>query len=228
MGAKQIKTVIGWSIAGALAGGLLGLAMGILLPDYYMGVFGLSPSRRGEAPSIGLGLGLSQGLIVGAIAGVLVVAVDRFRPNGPQPLSSRSDESPPTFRFIPALVVLNLVLSLVIILGVLAFGILNGISSGGRTPDTSWVGDKIYLHNISRETLLVTHLAVGQGPRGHVMAYAPLDPPLLLTMKQRPQIDPKSLHWRDPIGEAIEPPAPGTPVTALFVVPEQALYSESK
>ena len=57
----------------APAGGLIGYALGRVAPAYYRGVF-----RRGEAPDfdpvqVGLGLGMTQGLIAGLLVGSVVV-----------------------------------------------------------------------------------------------------------------------------------------------------------
>ena len=54
----------------AAGGGLIGLLIGWLLPDYYHAVFGNSGLNTLQ---VGLGLGLTQGLGTGLVIGVVIV-----------------------------------------------------------------------------------------------------------------------------------------------------------
>ncbi len=57
----------------AFGGGLIGYALGVLLPGYYRGVFISSREPWFDPVGVGIGLGLSQGLICGLVLGAVVV-----------------------------------------------------------------------------------------------------------------------------------------------------------
>lgn len=71
----------------AIAGGLIGLLLGTVTPSYYRAVFDIPPDSSIIPVHVGLGLGFTQGLILGIFVGltiVLIVAwhesrVSRFR-----------------------------------------------------------------------------------------------------------------------------------------------------
>ena len=72
---KGIATILGCGIGGAAIGGALGYAIGVLAPGAYIGMFRLPPDGEIAPTEIGLGLGIAQGLILGAVIGVLLVAI---------------------------------------------------------------------------------------------------------------------------------------------------------
>ncbi len=70
-----LATVAGCTLVMGIAGAGVGLALGMLAPAYYRGVFRNGDEPWFDPPSVGLGLGLSQGLILGALLGVAIVAL---------------------------------------------------------------------------------------------------------------------------------------------------------
>lgn len=71
--AVVIRVLVGW-IGGMVLGGVFGTLLGVLSPDFVIGLFGfaLDPVRTG------LGLGLVNGGIFGIIIAILVVLVEAF------------------------------------------------------------------------------------------------------------------------------------------------------
>ncbi len=72
---KGLATVIGCATGGAVVGGLLGYAIGVLTPDAYVAMFRLPLDGQINPAEIGIGLGIGQGLILGAAIGILLVAI---------------------------------------------------------------------------------------------------------------------------------------------------------
>ncbi|HVX15814.1 MAG TPA: hypothetical protein VHC22_31820 [Pirellulales bacterium] len=73
--ARAVLVVVGCTIACAAIGTSAGYLLGSFAPGYYRSVF-----RNGDAPGfdpveVGIGLGLTQGLALGFIAGVIIVVV---------------------------------------------------------------------------------------------------------------------------------------------------------
>jgi len=74
---------LGWSMAvvfgSAALGGLIGIGIGVLLgtlaPEYYQSVFSDSNSPNFNPLAIGIGLGLTQGVVFGGIIGLVLVAL---------------------------------------------------------------------------------------------------------------------------------------------------------
>lgn len=56
-----------------LGGGLIGYILGVWTPSYYRGVFISGREPWFDPVAVGLGLGVSQGLMCGVVAGVAVV-----------------------------------------------------------------------------------------------------------------------------------------------------------
>lgn len=79
---RGLVIVVACGLCFGLAGGLLGLALGVGAPSYYRGVFRAADDPGFNPVQVGLGLGISQGLICGAVVGsVVVLAVALFRPS---------------------------------------------------------------------------------------------------------------------------------------------------
>ncbi|WP_425398790.1 hypothetical protein [Aeoliella sp.] len=66
-----IASTLGFGIAG----GLIGLLLGTAVPSYYRAVFNIPPESSGNPVHVGLGLGFTQGLILGAFAGLAIVLI---------------------------------------------------------------------------------------------------------------------------------------------------------
>jgi hypothetical protein len=60
-------------LAFAVGGGLIGYGLGAFAPDYYHSTFGHGPQVQLNPVALGLGLGVTQGLICGLVAGSVVV-----------------------------------------------------------------------------------------------------------------------------------------------------------
>jgi len=71
---KGLATIGGCAMGGGLIGGLLGCLIGVLLPGAYRGMF-----RHGEesfnSVHVGIGLGVPQGMMFGAVVGILLIAI---------------------------------------------------------------------------------------------------------------------------------------------------------
>ena len=80
---RAIAIVAGCGMFFGTAGGLLGFILGSFAPDYYRGVFNAVDKAEFYPIQVGVGLGLSQGLIGGLIIEcvvIMVVAVSKQRP----------------------------------------------------------------------------------------------------------------------------------------------------
>jgi hypothetical protein len=73
---RGFAIIIVSGVAFAAGGGGLGYALGRLAPSYYRGVFAGGESPGFDPVQVGIGLGVSQGLIAGlGVGSVVVVAV---------------------------------------------------------------------------------------------------------------------------------------------------------
>jgi hypothetical protein len=61
------------AVLGAVAGGLIGYGMGAALPGYYRGVFASGREPWFDPVHVGVGLGITQGLLAGLAVGAVVV-----------------------------------------------------------------------------------------------------------------------------------------------------------
>jgi hypothetical protein len=78
--AKGFTIIIPSGFAFALGGGLSGYGLALLEPGYYRGVFSSGREPRFDPVAVGLGLGVTQGLICGLLVGaVVVLAVAWYR-----------------------------------------------------------------------------------------------------------------------------------------------------
>lgn len=81
---RAFAIILGTGLAGSCLGAAVGYALAVLTPGYYASVFPGRAAAPGFSPvDVGVGLGLTQGLIAGAAIGCVVtlaVAVaSRFR-----------------------------------------------------------------------------------------------------------------------------------------------------
>jgi hypothetical protein len=61
---------------GALVGGLIGYLMGVTIPDFYRSDF--NGGRNVDPVQMGTGLGISEGLALGFLLGLVIVLVQAF------------------------------------------------------------------------------------------------------------------------------------------------------
>lgn len=82
--ARNIAVIVACALGLGIAGGLLGFALGIATPNYYRIVFRAAGDPDFSPVQVGLGLGLTQGLVAGlGVGGVAVLAATlshRHRP----------------------------------------------------------------------------------------------------------------------------------------------------
>jgi MFS family permease len=76
---KALMTVLLWGVAFAVLGGAIGAAIGAVAPEYYRSVF-----RDGRSPEFnplqtGIGLGTVQGLALGIVTALVVIAIFAWR-----------------------------------------------------------------------------------------------------------------------------------------------------
>jgi hypothetical protein len=76
---KSLVFVAGTALLFAIIGAVTGLLLGSYMPDYYIGVFEL----HGESPvQVGFGLGLTQGMILGSVVGVVILGISAWSKRG--------------------------------------------------------------------------------------------------------------------------------------------------
>ena len=95
---RGIVIIVACALCFGLAGGLLGLTLGIGAPGYYRGVFRAADDPGFNPVQVGLGLGISQGLICGAAIGsvvVLAVALSRRRRQKGEPIGVPAPQTAP-------------------------------------------------------------------------------------------------------------------------------------
>ncbi len=127
---RGIVIVVGCSVCFGVAGGLLGLTLGVGAPAYYRGVFHAADDPGFNPVHVGLGLGISQGLICGAVIGsVIVLAValswasrQKSEPVGEFSPDIASDRTPSAW--------MRRVLVIVAILAAIAFAGVIGFVAG--------------------------------------------------------------------------------------------------
>ena len=70
---RGIGIIVLCGVSFGMAGGLIGFTLGVGSPNYYRGVFHAAGDPNFSPVQVGLGLGISQGLIGGAVIGCIVV-----------------------------------------------------------------------------------------------------------------------------------------------------------
>jgi len=71
--ARGFMVIILSGLAFALGGGLIGYALGAIVPGYFRGVFSSGREPWFDPVSVGVGLGITQGLVCGLALGAVVV-----------------------------------------------------------------------------------------------------------------------------------------------------------
>jgi hypothetical protein len=98
---RGILIIVGCGACFGVAGGLLGLTLAVGAPAYYRGVFRAADDPRFNPVQVGLGLGISQGLICGTVVGavlVLAVALSRSSPQKGEAADLPDDDFEPDRR----------------------------------------------------------------------------------------------------------------------------------
>ena len=70
-----IGAVFATGSLGGLLGALLGAALGSFSPGYYRSVFSNGDSPNFDPVAVGIGLGLTQGVVFGTLVGLALVAM---------------------------------------------------------------------------------------------------------------------------------------------------------
>jgi hypothetical protein len=92
---KGFAIIIGSAIFFAIAGGVIGYLLAVVIPQYYRDVFRAGQNPNFDPVAVGLGLGITEGAIAGLFVGaIVVVAVTWY--NGrklatPEPLQGNQD-----------------------------------------------------------------------------------------------------------------------------------------
>lgn len=74
---RPLVVLLGCVAGGAILGGTAGYGIGKAAPHYYRAVFDVAAGDSFDAVEAGVGLGVSQGLVAGAVLGtILVVTVE--------------------------------------------------------------------------------------------------------------------------------------------------------
>jgi hypothetical protein len=80
-----LGTVFGAAFAGGVLGLMIGAALGTFAPGYYRSVFASGNSANFDPVAVGIGQGLTQGVVFGGLIGLALVAMFywyRSRRNG--------------------------------------------------------------------------------------------------------------------------------------------------
>ena len=70
-----VGVVFGASLIGGVTGLLLGAVLGTVLPGYYRSVFWNGESPNFDPLAVGIGQGLTQGVVFGGVVGMVLVAI---------------------------------------------------------------------------------------------------------------------------------------------------------
>ena len=83
--AKMTGLALAFTLGGALIGGLIGWCMGTFLPGFYQATvpYFNDDGQQPYAAQIGLGFGISQGLLMGFILGCIVLIATAIRTRKP-------------------------------------------------------------------------------------------------------------------------------------------------
>jgi hypothetical protein len=71
----SVGTVFGSAVAGGVLGLLIGAALGAFAPGYYRSIFINGDSPSFDPLAMGIGLGLTQGVFLGGLVGIVLVAL---------------------------------------------------------------------------------------------------------------------------------------------------------
>lgn len=85
-----VLAVFGCSALGALLGLIIGGLLGAAAPGYYRAVFAAGNDPDFNPVALGIGLGLTQGVVFGAIIGIALVAITSWHQSR---MAKREDEA---------------------------------------------------------------------------------------------------------------------------------------
>ncbi|RYG26399.1 hypothetical protein EON82_03500 [bacterium] len=198
---NALKTFLAFGVTGAAIGAGVGALLGKVAPSYYRFVFEAESDPSFDPVGVGFGLGLTQGLIGGA----LCAAVVAFGPSlvaaiahKPEPVSSKRKKA-----WLPW--------TLAALLGL--FVLVSRIPGllGEGEPRLAWRDGKLALWNFSLHDVVATHLIAED-------RYAALPNPLLLKSHwNEATVDARYLKWLAPTGEIAAAPVVGSEVGIVFV-----------
>ena len=76
MSAKSaLAIILLWSITFGCGGALIGAAIGVVAPGYYRSVIRHGDSPDFDALQVGIGLGATQGIVLGVVAAIAVLGL---------------------------------------------------------------------------------------------------------------------------------------------------------
>lgn len=75
---RPLLVLISCLIGGSILGGVVGYFLGKWTPEYYRAVFDVAEAENFNAVETGVGLGVSQGLVAGAVLGTILVVTVEF------------------------------------------------------------------------------------------------------------------------------------------------------
>lgn len=75
---RPVLVLVSCLLGGTILGGLVGFYLGKFAPEYYRAVFDVPESAAFDAVEAGVGLGISQGLVAGAVIGTILVVTVEF------------------------------------------------------------------------------------------------------------------------------------------------------
>ena len=72
---RALKTIVGCTVVGGVIGTTLGYSIGRFLPDAYRSLFEGGHDPNFAPVAVGIDLGLSQGLMLGALVGIAATLI---------------------------------------------------------------------------------------------------------------------------------------------------------
>jgi len=196
---STFRVVLTCSVSGALAGALLGLAIGLGSPNYYRSVFEDGRSAGFDPLQMGIGLGGTQGGVAGFCLGLVLLWRSRSE-------FERTKQS--TALTVPKVFVWGAGATVLLGIGAFSLGRLFD-ESRGQGMRLSWQGKLLNVHNYGLQDRVATHLSVGN-------TQAALQPPIYVKSHvTNLDIDPARLKWIEADGKPTVAPAPGERVEVI-------------
>jgi hypothetical protein len=75
---KMLGVAVAFTFGGAVVGGLIGYVMGVFAPDFYRATV----SSQADPMQVGLGFGISQGLLMGFVLACVIFIAQAIRSKG--------------------------------------------------------------------------------------------------------------------------------------------------
>ena len=86
----SIGAVFCSSVIGGAMGLLIGVALGTLVPSYYRSTFSSGDSPNFDPVAVGIGQGLTQGVVFGGLIGLILVAMFYWSRNHNTPIQNEN------------------------------------------------------------------------------------------------------------------------------------------